>query len=409
MENGHQLVDLFDKEQFQTLQDNFAKALDLGFITVDYRGRPILKYSGFTGFCNKIRKREECLSLCYQCDAHGGLHATITGEPYIYRCHAGLVDFAVPLILEGKYMGSVMGGQVELIGDAPEIKPILTQSSNWQDDPELLDEINRVHKVTYEKLVSSVYLLRDMMQRVMEDQYRQISAKDLQEKERELREEKAARISLEEDMKNSNELDIRSYLGSEFTFYILNIIAKLAYREHASETEDAACNYAAMLRYLYENNNNSFVTIGDEIEYIEYYLRIQKYRLEERLQYEVVVPDELLGVLCPFMLLQPIVENSIKYAVETSRAGGKLAIHGRAEGGICILGISDSGTGMSRQQIRTLLDLAGDGSGKKSKFDLTNANLKIKELFGDECGIDIQSKEDGFPGTEVQIRLPIKN
>lgn len=409
MENGHQLIDLFDIDNFQKLQDNFAKALDLGFITVDYRGRPILKYSGFTEFCNKIRKREDCLNLCYQCDAHGGLHATITGEPYIYRCHAGLVDFAVPLILEGKYMGSVMGGQVELIGDAPELKPILSQTIHWQDDPELVDAVERIHKVTYEKLVASVYLLRDMMQNMMEEQYRKVTADELEEKKRELREEKAARMSLEEDMEKDETAAVRKYFGNDYMFYVLNVIAKLAYRENAKQTEEAVCDFSGMLRYINENLHNHFVTIGEELEYIGYYLRIQQYRLEGQLQYSIDVPEKLHGVLCPFMLLQPLVENALKYSVEMMPENGAIAIEGEVEGGLFVLRIRDNGKGMSGQLIDELLSPAALKAGTPSKNYLTNLNRRLKGLFTEACGVQIRSADDGISGTEIQVRLPLKN
>ena len=410
MDNSRELADLIDTEKLQKLQDNFAKALNLAFITVDYRGRPIIEYSGFTEFCNKIREREECRKLCYQCDAHGGLHATITGEPYIYRCHTGLVDFAVPLILDGKYMGSVMGGQVKLEEPVPELEPILPQTTHWQDDPELADAASRVHRIRYEQMVAGVYLLRDMIQSLLEEEYQKVTQAELRRKSQELLEEKAARISLEEALEEGAFSMLVDYLGSEFLFYILNVIARLAYREKAEETEKAVCDFASMMRYLTENKNNSFVTVGEELEYIDYYLQIQKRRLEGRLAYEIKVPEECKGILCPFLLLQPLVENSLKYAVEPSREGGMLAIRGKAEGGAFVLTISDSGTGMSREQISTILELEERhrGSGKSKNY-LTNINRKIKGLFGESYGVFIRSKEDGFPGTEVQIRLPQTN
>lgn len=401
MNDGYQLVDLLDIKKLQQLQDSFAMAFGMGFITVDYRGRPVIECSGFTDFCHKIRERDDRRNLCYQCDAHGGLHATITDHPYIYRCHAGLVDFAVPLILNGKYIGAVMGGQVELIGSAPELKPILSQSSDWSGDTELVEASKRVYKTSYEKMVAGVNLVRDMMQSMLEEEYYKVALAELEKKNRELREEKNVRIHLEEQIENYGASAMQKHLSSEFIFYVLNVIARLAYREQAVETEHAVCDFAGMVRYLTENNSNSFVTIGEELEYIEYYLRIQKYRLEGRLAYEVKVPENCQGVLCPYMLLQPLVENSLKYGLEPSGEGGSLVVAGRIEGELFLLTISDNGAGMSRQQIDGLLEPVG-----KSNKNLTNLNRRLRKLFGDSYGISIRSKEDSFAGTEVQVRLP---
>ena len=83
------------------------------------------------------RQAKGFAEMCEQCDAHGGLHAAITGQPYIYRCHADLVDFAVPLIVNGSYMGAVLGGQVRLQEESErELEHILPQRPNWKRDKE---------------------------------------------------------------------------------------------------------------------------------------------------------------------------------------------------------------------------------------------------------------------------------
>ena len=86
------ISDYIDIGILQMLQDDCSKAMGLAFVTVDYRGCPITHYSGFTPYCQMGRKHQDFYEMCKQCDAHGGLQAAITGQPYIYRCHAGLVD-----------------------------------------------------------------------------------------------------------------------------------------------------------------------------------------------------------------------------------------------------------------------------------------------------------------------------
>ncbi len=405
MDNGYQLIDLLDRKRLQQLQDSFAKAFGMGFITVDYRGHPVIEYSGFTDFCHKIREWDERRDLCYQCDAHGGLHAAITGQPYIYRCHAGLVDFAVPLILQGKYMGAVMGGQVELVGAAPELRPILSQCTKWDNDPELTEASGRVYRTSFEKITAGVHLIQDIMQSMMEDNYHKVTATELEERKRELREEKYVRLHLEKQIENYSTSSAQKYMNSDFMFYVLNVIARLAYREHATETEHAVCNLAGMIRYIVENRESAFVTIGEELEYIEYYLQIQKYHLDGRLICEINVPDDCHGVLCPCMMLQPLVENCIKYGVESSDDVGVLSVTGRSEGGFFVLAVRDNGSGMPRHQIAEILDPSG--LTRKDSKNLTSLNRLLKKLFGGDCGISIRSKEDGFAGTEVQVRLPL--
>lgn len=413
MTNPNQFTDLLDnidKKEFQLLQDNFAKALDLAFITVDYRGRPLFDYSGFTDFCQEIRKRPECIELCYQCDAHGGLHATITGEPHIYRCHAGIIDFAVPIVVEGKYMGSVMGGQVELLGSSPELKPIIPQKTDWQTDPALVEASKSIHKTNYDKLVASVYLMRDMMQNLMEKEYRTRLYEDMKRQSKALQDEKVARISLEQEVKGDSAKLYEHKPGNEFVFYMLNILARLAYKEGAEETERIACDFASIMRYINENAGNSFVTVGEEIEYIEYYLRVQKSRLADSFEYEINVPDEYKSIPAPFMLLQSVIDNAISYGIEGNQNNSKLVVSAREKDDILLITVSDDGIGMTQQEIHVVLEGDSRSSSENiSPQNLTKINKMFKEFFGDSFGVGIKSREDGIDGTEVSVRLPLIN
>jgi ligand-binding sensor protein/AraC-like DNA-binding protein len=105
---------IFENPRFQKIQDAMAIATGLAFITVDYKGCPITSHSSCSEFCTIMRSSSTQRELCERCDSRGGLEAARTQSPYIYLCHAGLVDFAVPIIHEGNYLGAVLGGQVLL-------------------------------------------------------------------------------------------------------------------------------------------------------------------------------------------------------------------------------------------------------------------------------------------------------
>ena len=108
------ITTLVDLDQLQRLQDQFSEATDLAIIAVDYRGTPVTEAHGFTPFCQLMRMDPARRKLCYSCDAHGGLQAAIEGRPHIYRCHAGLVDFSVPITVGNQYVGAILCGQVQL-------------------------------------------------------------------------------------------------------------------------------------------------------------------------------------------------------------------------------------------------------------------------------------------------------
>lgn len=107
------LIDLISPSILQQFQDGFSKFTGLAALTTDENGTPVTVGSGFTDFCiNLTRKSEKGEKRCEECDKNGALQTLRNGKPAVYRCHAGLVDFASPIMVGGKFIGSIIGGQV---------------------------------------------------------------------------------------------------------------------------------------------------------------------------------------------------------------------------------------------------------------------------------------------------------
>lgn len=398
------LGELLNMERLQTLQDNLAKALDLAFVTVDYRGRMVTQPSGFTHFCNCMRDHERYGALCNQCYAHGGLRATMEGKPYIYRCHGGLVEFALPLMVDGTYLGAIMGGQCEIPEESPVLDPVLPQCTLWESEPDLTGAWNNVHKTTYAKLEASVCLVQDILRNMLEEERIRGIQEELERKNRELMEEKAARVNMELAMKVEEDAGkLVEKVDSEHLFYMLNVISRLAFLEKAEETERTACDFASMMRYVLENGEYNCVTLGEELEYIDYYLQIQRRRTENRLHYEISVPEKFHSALCPFMLLHPLVKNTVKYVMDNSRDGGSLSIRGREENGLLVLAICCDCIGLFGQRTGQVLELES----KRQGSPIVRMDQSLKSIFGPGYGIVAGNREDGLPGKEMQIRLPL--
>ena len=399
-EKDSHLAELLDMDRLQVIQDDLAGALGLAFVTVDYRGRPVTRCSGFTDFCSAMRGHEKYGHLCSRCYAHGGLHATIAGEPCIYSCHAGLAEFAVPVMVEGKYMGAVLGGQCVLKSGDPALEPVLPQRTAWEKDPELAGLRSGVHQSSFYQLEAGVRLVQGILRNMLEERQGRLLQKELQQKNRELMEEKAARVNLELAVKEEEDSGtVVERLDREHLFYVLNVISRLAFLEKAEETERTACDFAAMMRYVLENGEYSCVTLGEELEYIDYYLQIQRRRMEGRLSYEITVPEKYHGTLCPFMLLHPLVKHTVKYVLDNSREGGNLTIDCREEQALLVLTICCDCPGLSGQLL--------DPEEKRRGNSLVRMDQSLKNAFGRDYGVVVRGREDGQSGMEIQVRLPL--
>ena len=294
LEESKKISDYLDIGFLQMLQDNCSKAMGLAFVTVDYRGCPITHYSGFTPYCRLGRENQGFFEMCKQCDAHGGFQAAITGEPHIYRCHAGLVDFALPLIRDGIYMGSLMGGQIRLDqGEKGELECILPVQTDWRKDKVLDEAYHETQMVSYDKIKSAVTLLHDMILSMMQNGGKadQILEKTGIEPAAEWKTGSHMEFSFQKrelaNMKQQGKL--------RYFFFVMNIVSQLAFQEKAAKTEAVAYDFADVMRYVTETDHE-ISTLGEELHYVEALLRIQKAWLGDTLKYDISVPKEYWDV-----------------------------------------------------------------------------------------------------------------
>jgi len=106
------LADIVDVDFLQRFQDDFAKSMGIASVTVDLDGKPVTDPSYYTRFCDFTHSTKCGDDRCAASHLRGGQEAARSGKPYVYECHAGLIDFAAPIMLEGKLIGTILGGQV---------------------------------------------------------------------------------------------------------------------------------------------------------------------------------------------------------------------------------------------------------------------------------------------------------
>lgn len=396
MQEIKKLSEQVNIELLQSIQDNCSKAMGLAFVTVDYKGRPITKYSGFTDHCALGRELQGFSEMCEQCDAHGGLHAAITGQPYIYRCHADLVDFAVPLILDDNYVGSVMGGQVRLTdAEERELEHIIPRG-NWHKGEAMETAYGQLREMTYDKLRASVQVVRDMFLYAMQDGSAQGAAPP-----QEGSEERPARSEQEKDPRRQERGVFWQQEGSDRFFFIMNLITQLAYQEGADRTGSVALDFADLIRYT-SDADRKLSTLGEELNYIEAFLRIQKAWWGEVLDYTVSVPRQYWGVNAPFLILQPIVEIILQsFKCEDRR---RVDILAEESGKDLLLRIQANAESVTPEEMEN----RADAYLAREQSSLRDLNRSLKRVVGKRCDLSAAPRDDGEAGYAFWLRLPLK-
>lgn len=168
------LTDLFDVEMLQRIQDAFSKMTGFAAIITDAQGKPVTKGSNFTDFCSLYTRNSPigCLK-CEQCDKHGAEIALKVGASVTYYCHAGLIDFAAPIMAGENMIGCFVGGQV--LSEPPDITKIMQVAAEL--DIELINYLQaalRVHvadKQVIEDAAFFLYTLTDILSSIAYHKY----------------------------------------------------------------------------------------------------------------------------------------------------------------------------------------------------------------------------------------------
>jgi two-component system LytT family sensor kinase len=186
---------------------------------------------------------------------------------------------------------------------------------------------------------------------------------------------------------------LTSQINPHFLFNTLNSVSSLI-RSDPNQARVMILKLSKVLRRLLRKNEN-FSTLRDELSFIADYLSIEVVRFGEKLRIEEDVAAETLDLLVPSMLLQPLVENSIKHGLSSKVEGGTIRIRTRRADRKLQISVEDDGVGIPEAKLTTLLD---HGIG------VSNVNERLKVLFGNEYRMWIDSPPG--EGTRIQIEMP---
>ena len=159
---------------FEALQDILAKTTGTAIITVDYKGTPVTRHSCRTEFCSVIRENPVSRKRCFRCDALAGLEAVRLNRPFIYLCHCGIVDAAVPVVVGDRYLGAVMFGEVRLSDNSADgkVERLVGEiTSLRREDTEcaraLMEKYERIPKMEYRRVVEIAEMLEAIVRYIV--------------------------------------------------------------------------------------------------------------------------------------------------------------------------------------------------------------------------------------------------
>ena len=188
---------------------------------------------------------------------------------------------------------------------------------------------------------------------------------------------------------------LRYQLNPHFLFNTLNAISTLILDNQNRKANNAVTRLSEFLRYTLDQDPMKKVTLRQEIEALDLYLGTERLRFGERLRLEYAIEEPALNALVPSLLLQPLLENSLKYAVSAREQGGLVRIEGRTREGLLELSVIDDGPGLREEA----------PAGERRGVGLRNTRERLTVLYGENVRFAVLNSH---PGLRVDMALPLE-
>lgn len=195
---------------------------------------------------------------------------------------------------------------------------------------------------------------------------------------------------------------LEAQINPHFLYNTLDSIQWMLIKENQFEIAQVVVSLGKIFRYSIDRDKR-LVPLVNEVEYAQYYLNIQKYRLDERLVYNISVPPDLHVYLVPRLILQPLIENAILHGSDEA-AAISVDVVARREGDTLAVEVRDYGEGMSEEKLVQIKDMI-ESDHPSNHLGLRNVHRRLRLQFGEPYGLTIVSGHG--VGCSVTLRVPL--
>ncbi|CAM3836453.1 MULTISPECIES: sensor histidine kinase [Paenibacillus] len=197
---------------------------------------------------------------------------------------------------------------------------------------------------------------------------------------------------------------LQSQMNPHFLFNTLNAILVVCTKNNYSDVTDIIKNLSRLLRRLLSWKAD-IVTLEEEILFIEMYLKIEKFRFRDKIEYELDIDREALLYKIPKMSIQPLVENACKHGIQAVDGKGVVKISATVSEGNLRVSVQDNGKGMAPEKLREVLISMRNENTSGTSIGIRNVYCRLELYYNDLVRFDIYSKPD--QGTTVFFEIPV--
>lgn len=213
----------------------------------------------------------------------------------------------------------------------------------------------------------------------------------------------------EEQLQNASKeariLALESQINPHYLFNTLESIRMSLVLKNDRETADLIQIFAKSIRVMMDDTEQ-FVTLHEEVHFINDYMKIQNFRCDGRIHLQMHTPAPLLHYRIPKFLLQPLVENAVSHGLEMKEGEGTIHVSVEYENGNLLIHVRDNGVGMGEKELLALRESFHTPKPGCGNFALRNIAERLNLIYGERAAFRIESKLG--KGTAVYVTLPIE-
>ena len=411
---GHDLL--------EEIQEAVANVTGMAFVTVDYKGDVLTEATRFCNYCKKIRDNPTSSLLCKLSDASGAIIAATNKEVSIYICPCGLLEIAIPIIVDGHYLGGFIGGQI-LCDDVPDTivrlsknmvpggAQIVNQDIETTDPEELAD----IKKYNYSEVLSIAKLVEFIINQltnheIVSNRNKQKNLNRIEALEKEVLEAEDKICCLQSELEK-----YKRYVDMVRNCKLLSVVDSLSVIEEAEKTESAILDYIHVLAL---HHDNLFETsMKEECSRIESTVALLNYREDCRVGWHIDIDESLWHYILPAYSLWQYVYQVIEVAQQEGYADISLNLHAELQSDeVCVV-IEDDTLQMNASEVILLHKLLQDvtrlihGETQESNLSpISQAILKLHQIFIEYHGASAKVHCYPLPegGIQVMLSYPIE-
>lgn len=409
------LTDLISVRTLQRVQDAFSTMTGMAAITTDANGVPVTKGSNFSEFCICARTSNDGHLRCEQCDKFGAEDSWNKGGPTTYYCHAGLIDYAAPILADRQIVGSFIGGQV--LTEPPQKEQIFQIAWELGMRPQELWEaaqkVRVLEKTEIDKAAEFLYVVANVLSDMAYGKYRSIQATGEIERANNMKSDFLANMSHE----------IRTPMNAVIGMAEMALREKLppAAREYVRQIKSSS---KALLTIINDILDFSKIEAGKmDIMPVEYepmsiindIANIAEERLKEKeveliLDISPEVPSKLYGDNIRIkQILLNIVNNATKFTTTGQIVVKMFSEKWAAEKVLLHFSVKDTGIGIKEEDLKRIFNSFQQVDSKRNRnIEGTGLGLAISRQLTHLMGGEIHVSSTYGEGTEFSFELPQK-